>query len=1350
MYMPGSKESRNFQLSTSFDNLAVFIKTCMQIVNCTMDGLDHYLEVHGIIKLWIGLYQNGDKDFVKKQFFPEDSLASFKDAYTMYIKIIKWVTGGCQDPLRLRDDFGDSKSETAVLHYFVATSATFKADASEDPPRFDQSICFDKFYLGSNAYAVYNEEIPALCEVKTKYNLPKNPAFFSCNMVRIIVNKETNKYNLSYAAGNEALEKLMKTKDDSFNTSGIISAIQYDIDTYGRPNPNVSTARYTPYANISAVADVIPGTSSTKIQSDLPLTSDFQLPITTIINQSLGLDTKGEVDVSAETSTFKSRQDFVLEAVKYSQKIPTNIRPSYLEQFQNAETTMNNFLGGHNMNLGASIVLFPKHVDTLEKAKGWQRFLCNYLGHDISFTCQIEEAYVYTIFKPDDPPAIYVNIVKSEGETKIKLPQDTDCAQYFNQAFDAQIYRSNHSIDYSVCIHHFPGAYGPDSSSQDEHKHFGFVLPWVHSTTKDYDLKSHGYVTIPLLDSQREGINNSIFNLKQLMALRFGQDGKVKTNTSASTKSLSIHERIEFITKRQVYIDYAIIRLIADNAESKESKTLPPISPKVLEILIATLVKIHALITFKVTGGAIPLETTSDIYLLHDVLVSVQRLAYIAAVYGNEEYSFWDYLDYDTNKQNHGSEASYLEMNMGGLIKYSQSQVQNESQKDVVEKCFKKLLETLKVGPPDDDSVFRNTCFSNKCLTYNDDSALFLQEVKYETRTPNTYSLQAGVNQVKPNWISASQGYQLTSANVITHGYIHPADHNSTLSMKYHLHNDSEQVLVQVPGTIETEVMDDGFSYARVLKTNVKQFSMFFEFYGPNLPVILLSVMDFDYQETNVTAIQWKTPLGTEKMATTAQETNLLARDLLELPDWIEEIIALEAYKISKNEWRISNTKFSDATITWLGGILNHIYDKELTDDEDIKFGQLILGDNDTLSARFAELEKDLSLSSEKSQKLRKFVKEGTYFYELMHYPFFHDFFVNEFSKTTKEAKRYQNVREELPKMDTGRDNWARNLADNVLKSMISSAREAIETFFNGNKGSEAAWKEDYNENAVKESFQNAKFMMALNAYSGGNPPFASEFLADGSAGISNTPPPAAVASPPSVGGGGARQNLEQGKETGFFIKPDLPDTSGKPLGNTFNFAKEVPLSPEDAKKREGFIYHVNGKQDQIPEYFAFLKQADNDYFRDLFAGESTLINLQYPEQSIWSILYNYWAVANDECRQQKKPQNFTKFLKDQNITQSSFIDYTASCMSDAMHADLRPSDLHPFTTRFSQEMEPEVIAELEDAPLSLLGTSSDFSERVLSQCDFPADVDRLKLVKAWTPWLKEQHAAARDISPSL
>jgi len=94
----------------------------------------------------------------------------------------------------------------------------------------------------------------------------------------------------------------------------------------------------------------------------------------------------------------------------------------------------------------------------------------------------------------------------------------------------------------------------------------------------------------------------------------------------------------------------------------------------------------------------------------------------------------------------------------------------------------------------------------------------------------------------------------------------------------------------------------------------------------------------------------------------------------------------------------------------------------------------------------------------------------------------------------------------------------------------------------------------------------------------------------------------------------------------------------------------------------------------------------------------------------------------------------------------SSFIDYTASCMSDAMHADLRPSDLHPFTTRFLQEMEPEVVAELEDAPRSLLGTSSAFSDRVMSQCDFPPDGDRARLVKTWSSWLKEQHAAAKKL----
>ena len=125
-----------------------------------------------------------------------------------------------------------------------------------------------------------------------------------------------------------------------------------------------------------------------------------------------------------------------------------------------------------------------------------------------------------------------------------------------------------------------------------------------------------------------------------------------------------------------------------------------------------------------------------------------------------------------------------------------------------------------------------------------------------------------------------------------------------------------------------------------------------------------------------------------------------------------------------------------------------------------------------------------------------------------------------------------------------------------------------------------------------------------------------------------------------------------------------------------------------------------------------------------------------------------YFDNAEGNSKAGIKPVLLSFFLKTNGYkgVASSFIDYTASCMSDAMHADLRPSDLHPFTTRFLQEMEPEVVAELEDAPRSLLGTSSAFSDRVMSLCDFPSDGDRARLVKTWSSWLKEQHAAAKKL----
>lgn len=811
MYIPTDTDSKLFNLSTSFDNLAAFIKTCMQVVNCTMDGLDHYLEVHGIIKLWLQLYQNYDRAFVKRLFFPHGSLDAFPTAYQMYTKIIDWVTKGCVEPLRLRE-LEIKNSESAVLHYFVATSATFKSNADTSPPTFDQSICFNPDYLKYTRHAVYNPAIPENCDVTKTYEI--QPAFLSCNMVRIVVNKETKKYNLSYAAPNNTLEKLMETKDGAYNSSAITSAIQSDIDAYGRPDPTIDSD-YTPYVNISAVVDITPGTSS-RIQTDLPLTSDFQLPITRIINQSLGLvDAKLEVDIAtANESGYANRRNLVLEAVKYSQSLPTNVRPSYFQQFQSAETTMNSFFGGHNMSLGASIVLFPHHVNTEQKAKDYQRYVCNYLGHDINFTCHIT-ANVYTNFHKSgtQQPTIHLVNIDSEGATNIALQQKKDCAEYFQQAFDAQIQKNRRNgtpIDYSVCIRNFPGAYGPNSEDRGDNKHYGFVLPWTQSTSKDYDLKSHGYVTIPLLEDKNSEINNSMFNLKQLMALRFGDDGKVRTNTSAKLAELSHNDRLEFLTKRQVYIDYAIIRLIAEHGkgDTVNKQLSAPIADKVLEILIATLVKIHALITCDTTlDGNIPLETTSDIYLLHDVLVSVQRLAYIAAVYGNPEYSFWDYLDYESHIMGHPAEASYLDQHMEGLVLYSQSQLLNQTQRNYVQRCYANMANIIRQGPSTADDVFTALYLSNKCLSYNDPS-LFLQEVKYRTRTPEAYTLPATA-QIRPSWIRADTGPSLTQANVITQGYIHPSDRQSCMSMTYLVHNDRGKILMQVPGTIKTEIMED-------------------------------------------------------------------------------------------------------------------------------------------------------------------------------------------------------------------------------------------------------------------------------------------------------------------------------------------------------------------------------------------------------------------------------------------------------------------------------------------------------------------------------------------------------------
>lgn len=91
-------------------------------------------------------------------------------------------------------------------------------------------------------------------------------------------------------------------------------------------------------------------------------------------------------------------------------------------------------------------------------------------------------------------------------------------------------------------------------------------------------------------------------------------------------------------------------------------------------------------------------------------------------------------------------------------------------------------------------------------------------------------------------------------------------------------------------------------------------------------------------------------------------------------------------------------------------------------------------------------------------------------------------------------------------------------------------------------------------------------------------------------------------------------------------------------------------------------------------------------------------------------------------------------------FTDSSFLDYTQSCMSDAVHAELPPTALLDFSARFNREMEPHVVSELLDRehPLRSL-TSGAFCAKVLS--DFPTLSARAR--HEWEPWVAAQHAAA-------
>lgn len=91
-------------------------------------------------------------------------------------------------------------------------------------------------------------------------------------------------------------------------------------------------------------------------------------------------------------------------------------------------------------------------------------------------------------------------------------------------------------------------------------------------------------------------------------------------------------------------------------------------------------------------------------------------------------------------------------------------------------------------------------------------------------------------------------------------------------------------------------------------------------------------------------------------------------------------------------------------------------------------------------------------------------------------------------------------------------------------------------------------------------------------------------------------------------------------------------------------------------------------------------------------------------------------------------------------FTDSSFLDYTRSCMSDAVHAELPPTALLGFSARFNREMEPHVVSELLDRehPLRSL-TSGAFCAKVFS--DFPTLSARAR--HEWEPWVAAQHAAA-------
>lgn len=92
------------------------------------------------------------------------------------------------------------------------------------------------------------------------------------------------------------------------------------------------------------------------------------------------------------------------------------------------------------------------------------------------------------------------------------------------------------------------------------------------------------------------------------------------------------------------------------------------------------------------------------------------------------------------------------------------------------------------------------------------------------------------------------------------------------------------------------------------------------------------------------------------------------------------------------------------------------------------------------------------------------------------------------------------------------------------------------------------------------------------------------------------------------------------------------------------------------------------------------------------------------------------------------------------SFTDSSFLDYTQSCMSDAVHAELPPTALLDFSARFNREMEPHVVSELLDRehPLRSL-TSGAFCAKVFS--DFPTLSARAR--HEWEPWVAAQHAAA-------